>query len=175
MTAESWDCWQWGRPSKNRSGGHISYISMGWRRTYQSGFGARTRENSRYLKQKGIQYSKLDICKICRRCKEFNLSELSTKWHRTENRTTVPEATHWSFAGNKKLTLTPLPPLVLTAENPCNSHCLVLEELSISMNLPAAPSKTFRKMDSAHSCLPNFSQLHPSRILALKESEECAC
>lgn len=138
MTAESWDCRQWGRPSKDRSGGHISYISLGLGRTYQSGFGARTRENSRYLKQKGIQYSKLDICRICRRCKEFNLLELSTKWHRTENRTTVSEATHWSFAGNKKLMLTPLLPLVWTAENPCNSHRLVLEELSISMNLLAS-------------------------------------
>lgn len=47
--------------------GHISYISMASGRMYQSRFGARTRENSKYLKQKGIQYSKLDICKICRR------------------------------------------------------------------------------------------------------------
>lgn len=47
--------------------GHISYISMGLGRMYQSRFGARTRQNSKYLKQKGIQYGKLDICKICRR------------------------------------------------------------------------------------------------------------
>ena len=77
--------------------GHISYIRMAGRMN-QSGFGARTRENSRYLKQKVIQYSKLDICKICRRYKEFiTFSELSTKQHRTENRTIISEASTLEF------------------------------------------------------------------------------
>lgn len=56
-----------GRMGLEVPGIHIFHV-MG--AVYQSGLGSGTRKNSRCFKQKGIQYSRLDICKIFRRSKE---------------------------------------------------------------------------------------------------------